>query len=187
MKDVMSSIDLSRYEADLAAAQAEVRRIREENAKLANALRGEPKGASRERLRRGAASLAAAKERVQAARVALQIARETGSPYGLLARDGRVVGTMAVAIPNGTPSAERSRLIDAALATELTSAARALGVVLAAPAERYTRERPGRDAEGRTLLDVAGRVEGDLLMPAVSKAAKNARTTGTRSTGTRST
>ncbi|MGK4002745.1 hypothetical protein WMF31_08995 [Sorangium sp. So ce1036] len=171
----MSSIDLSRYEADLAAAEAEVKRIRGENAKLADTFRGAPKEASREHLRRGAASLAAAKERAEAARVALRIAQETGSPYGLLAREGRVVGTVAVAIPVGTPSADRARLIDEALGAELTSAASALGVVLAAPAERYTRERPGRDPDGRTLLDVAGHVEGDVLMPAVSRAAKGAR------------
>jgi hypothetical protein len=45
-------------------------------------------------------------------------------------------------------------------------------VVLSATPSRYTRERPGRDAEGRTVLDVAGRVEGDLLTPAVGKGAK---------------
>ncbi|AUX46058.1 hypothetical protein SOCE26_075610 [Sorangium cellulosum] len=171
----MSSIDLSRYEADLAAAEAEVKRLRAENAKLADTYRGDPAEDARELLRRGAASLAAAKGRVEAARVALQIAQKTGSPYGLLARDGHVLGTVAVAIPGGTQSGERTRLIEEALSTELTAAARELGVVLAAPAERYTRERPGRDAEGRTVLDVAGRAEGDVLMPAVSKAAKNTR------------
>ncbi|WP_437980837.1 hypothetical protein [Sorangium sp. So ce117] len=171
----MSSIDLSQYEADVAAAEAEVTRIREANAELAEKYRGVPAEDAREILRRGAAALAAARERCDAARVALKLAQTTGSPHGLLAKDGVIAGSVAVAIPAGSSSGERARLVDEALSAELTGAARDLGVVLAAPAERYTRERPGRDAEGRTILEVSGHVEGDLLMPAVSKAAKNAR------------
>ena len=49
-------------------------------------------------------------------------------------------------------------------------------VVLAAAPERFTRERPGRDAEGRTILDISARVEGDTLVPAVSKSARLRRT-----------
>ncbi|WP_437955704.1 hypothetical protein WME76_29960 [Sorangium sp. So ce119] len=171
----MSSIDLSQYEADVAAAEAEVTRIREENALVAEEYRGDPSQDAHEVLRRGAASLAAARERLEAARVALKLAQKTGSPHGLLAQGGVVSGSVAVAIPPGTPSAERARIVEEALAAELTGAARELGVVLAAPTERYTRERPGRDAEGRTILDVSGHVEGDVLMPAVSRAAKSAR------------
>lgn len=171
----MSSIDLSQYEADVTAAEAEVTRIREANAGLAEAYRGDPAEGAHEILRRGAASLAAARDRLEAARVALKLAETTGSPHGLLAREGVVVGSVAVAIPAGSSSGDRARLIEAALSAELTDAARELGVVLAAPTERYTRERPGRDAEGRTLLDVSGHVEGDVLMPAVSRGAKNAR------------
>ncbi|XXX74107.1 hypothetical protein WMF30_41315 [Sorangium sp. So ce134] len=171
----MSSIDLSQYEAEVAAAEAEITRIREANAELAEEYRGDPGDGAREILRRGAASLAAARDRLEAARVALTLAQTTGSPHGLLAREGVVTGSVAVAIPAGSSSGERARLIEAALSAELTSAARDLGVVLAAPAERYTRERPGRDAEGRTILDVSGHVEGDVLMPAVSRGAKNAR------------
>ncbi|WP_437965296.1 hypothetical protein WMF04_37455 [Sorangium sp. So ce260] len=171
----MSSIDLSQYEAEVAAAEAEVTRIREANAELAEAYRGDPSEGAREILRRGAASLAAARDRVEAARVALKLAQATGSPHGLLAREGVIAGSVAVAIPAGSSSGERARLIEAALSAELTGVARDLGVVLAAPAERYTRERPGRDAEGRTILDVSGHVEGDVLMPAVSRSAKNAR------------
>jgi hypothetical protein len=40
----------------------------------------------------------------------------------------------------------------------------------------YTKEKPGRDDEGRTVIEVAGRVEGDRLVPAVSRASKNMRT-----------
>ncbi|KYF65497.1 MULTISPECIES: hypothetical protein [Sorangium] len=171
----MSSIDLSQYEADIAAAEAEVTRIREENAQVAEEHRGDRSADAHEVLRRGAASLAAARERLEAARVALKLALKTGSPHGLLAQEGVVSGSVAVAIPPGTPSGERARIVEAAVAAELTGVARELGVVLAAPADRYTRERPGRDAEGRTILDVAGHVEGDVLMPAVSRAARNAR------------
>jgi hypothetical protein len=48
-------------------------------------------------------------------------------------------------------------------------------VILSTVPSRYTRERPGRDAEGRTVLDVSGRAEGDLLVPAVSRASRNVR------------
>ncbi|WP_437776147.1 hypothetical protein [Sorangium sp. So ce1097] len=171
----MSSIDLSQYEADVAAAEAEVARIREENARLAEDYRLDPSADAHEILRRGAASLAAARDRLEAARVALKLAQTTGSAHGLLAKDGRVTGSVAVAVPPGTSSGERARIVEEALGAELTRVAREIGVVLAAPAERYTRERPGRDAEGRTILDVAGHVEGDVLMPAVTRSAKNAR------------
>ncbi|MGK3959928.1 hypothetical protein WMF38_43635 [Sorangium sp. So ce118] len=171
----MSSIDLSKYEADVAAAEAEVARIREENARLAEAYRDDPTQDTHEVLRRGAASLAAARDRCDAARVALKLAQKSGSPHGLLAQGGVVAGSVAVAIPPGTPSGARARIVEEALSAELTEAARELGVVLAAPVERYTRERPGRDAEGRTILDVSGHVEGDVLMPAVTRGAKNAR------------
>jgi hypothetical protein len=164
--------DPTRLEADLAAAEAEVARLREENGALADRFRAEPTDEARDRLRRGAASLAAARDRVEAARVALEIFRRSGSPHGLLAEAGRVVGSIAVPVPPGVSSAERARLIAAALSPQLLDAAKQLGVVLAASVERYARERPGRDAEGRTVLDVAARVEGDFLMPAVSKTAK---------------
>ena len=58
---------------------------------------------------------------------------------------------------------------------ELTEASNKLGIVMAASPAKYTRERPGRDAEGRTVLEVAGRVEGDQLVPAISRAAKSLR------------
>jgi hypothetical protein len=69
-------------------------------------------------------------------------------------------------------SKERERAIDDALAGPLGGAADQIAAVLAAEPVRYAKERPGRDAEGRTVFDVAGRVEGDRLVPAVSRAAK---------------
>lgn len=167
----MSSNDLSRLEANLDAAEAEVARLREENAQLAEAFRAEPTDDGREVLKRGAASLAAARDRVEAAKVALEVMRRTGSPHGLLAESGKVVGSTAVAIPAGTSSAERARRIEEALGGPLREAAQELGAVLGAAAEKYTRELPGRDEEGRTVLEVLGRVEGDVLVPA-SRTAK---------------
>jgi hypothetical protein len=136
--------------------------------------RAEPSEEGRAKRKQVAAALAAAREQVEAARVALALFQRGGSPYGLLPEKEKeqVLGTVAVAIPKGASSAERARLIAEALAPQLMEAAGALGVVVAASAERYTRERPGRDAEGRTVLDVVGRVEGDFLVPAVSKATR---------------
>jgi hypothetical protein len=167
--------ELSRLKADLDSAEADVTRIRADNAKLADTYRSEPTDDGREILKRAAASLAAARDRVEAARTALDIFTTTGSPHGLLAKDGRVVGSVAVTIPPGASREDRSQAINDALAEKLAEAAQKLGAVAAAAPERYTRERPGRDAEGRTILEVAGRVEGDALVPAVSKAAKNLR------------
>jgi hypothetical protein len=86
------------------------------------------------------------------------------------------VGTIAVKIPPGISSQERERTINDVLSTELSDAAKELGVVLAAAPDRFTREQPGRDAEGHTILEVAGRVEGDTLVPAVSRSARLRRT-----------
>lgn len=168
----MSSDEKAHLEADLAAAEADVARLRAENAELAAAFRAEPTEDGREVLKRAAASLASARDRVDAARAAITIFEKTGSAHGLLADAGKVSGTIAVAVKPGATREEREAAIDAALEGALDAAAEELGVVLATYPKAYTRERPGRDAEGRTVLEVAGRVEGDRLMPAVSRAAK---------------
>lgn len=162
--------------AELDAAEADVTRLRAENAKLADQFREDPSENNRELLKRAAASLAAARDRVEAAKTALAVFEKTGSHYGLLAKDGRVAGAVAVSIPPGVTSQQREKAINDVLSAELSDAAKELGVVLAAAPERFTRERPGRDAEGRTVLDVSGRVEGDTLVPAVSKSARLRRT-----------
>jgi hypothetical protein len=95
--------------------------------------------------------------------------------HGIIAKDGRVTGSIAVQIAPGTSHEARARAIDEALTEPLSNAAEELRVVLSAAPSRYTRERPGRDAEGRTVLDIGGRVEGDLLVPAVSRASQNMR------------
>jgi hypothetical protein len=127
-------------------------------------------------MKRGAASLSAARDREADARAALSIVKKTGSIHGLLAEEGRVAGSLAVQIPPGISREARENLIEAELTDKLTEAAESLGVVLAAAPMSYTKEKPGRDDEGRTVIEVAGRVEGDRLVPAVSRASKHMRT-----------
>lgn len=172
----MENPDLDRLEAALTEARADVARIRAENAKLADAYREDPSDSNREIMKRGAASLSAARDREAETRAAVAIVKKTGSLYGLLADEGRVAGSIAVLIPPGISREKREGLIEAELSGKLTDAAESLGVVLAAAPMSYTKEKPGRDDEGRTVIEVAGRVEGDRLVPAVSRASKNMRT-----------
>lgn len=172
----MSEDDQTRLAADVAAADADVTRLRAENADLAAAFREDPSDDGREGLKRAAASLAAARDRLDAARAVLAVFEKTGSIHGLVADNGKVTGTIAVAVPPGATRDEREAAVERALDEQLAAVADELGVVLAARPSSYTRERPGRDAEGRTVIEVAGRVEGDRLMPAVSRAAKFMRT-----------
>lgn len=148
-------------------AEQEVERLRKANAELAEGFRLDPSDDSKELLKRGAASLHAARERGLAAKAALAVFEKTGTPHGLVAGDGRVFGSVAVELAPGTPRAAREAAIGAALGEQLIEAAAELGVVLGTSSERYTRERPGRDSAGRTILDVLGRVEGDVLVPAL--------------------
>jgi hypothetical protein len=171
----MENPDLVRLEADLTEARDGVARIRAENAKLADAYRDDPSDSNREVMKRGAASLSAARDREAEARAAVAIMKKTGALHGLLAEEGRVAGSIAVLIPPGISRQKREELIEAGLDTKLTDAAEALGVVLAAAPMNYTKEKPGRDAEGRTVIEVAGRVEGDRLVPAVSRQSKSMR------------
>lgn len=171
----MENPDLARLEDALTEARADVARIRAENAKLADAYREDPSDSNREVMKRGASSLSAARDREAEARAAVAIMKKTGSRHGLLAEEGRVAGSIAVVLPPGISREKREDLIEAALGDQLTEAAESLGVVLAAAPRSFTKEKPGRDAEGRTVIDVAGRVEGDRLVPAVSRASKNMR------------
>jgi hypothetical protein len=157
---------LARLQSALSAAEADVERLRKQNAELADAFRAEPTDDGREALRRAAQSLHAARDRVEAARAKIAVFEHTGSEHGLVAEGGRVFGSIAVAIPPGTGQRAREEIIDAALSPTLTDRAAELGLVLAATPSRFVRELPGRDAEGRTVLEVAGRAEGDVLVPA---------------------
>jgi|HubBroStandDraft_6_1064221.scaffolds.fasta_scaffold1069117_2 hypothetical protein len=168
----MSEDEKARLEAEVTSAREAITRLRAENAALAEAFRADPSDANREALKRGAASLAGARDGLDAARASLAVFEKTGSPHGLIAEEGRVTGTVAVLVKPGTARQAREDAIEAELGARLDEAARELGVVLIAPPASYTKERPGRDTEGRTVLEVAGRVEGDRLVPAVSRAAK---------------
>jgi hypothetical protein len=169
----MSQDERATLTAEIVAADEVVQRLRGENAELAAQFRAEPTDETRELLKRAAASLAVARDRVDVAKAALRVFDKTGSPHGLVAEDGKVTGTIAVLVKPGTSQTEREAAIEQELAARLDEAVEELGVVLAAKPANFTRERPGRDAEGRTVLEVAGRVEGDRLVPAVSRAAKN--------------
>jgi hypothetical protein len=168
----MSTDEKARLQADVAAAEARVTRTRAENAELAEQFRAAPSDDGRELLKRAAASLAAARDELDATRASLTVFEKTGSPHGLVADHGKVTGTLAVTIKPGASREEREQAIEQVIGDRLDVAAEELGVVLATQPARFTRERPGRDAEGRTVLEIAGRVEGDRLVPAVSRAAK---------------
>ncbi|MEZ4295378.1 MAG: hypothetical protein R3B70_10415 [Polyangiaceae bacterium] len=166
------STALADAEAELSAAEADVTRLRAENASLADDFRSDPTEDKKEGLRRAAQSLHAARDRVEAARARLDLAKRTGSPYGVITEGGRVMGTIAVTIPPGVSRSEREKLIDEALAGALEGAAREMGLVLSASPSRYARERPGRDESGATVMDVAGRAEGDVLVPGMARSGR---------------
>lgn len=106
-------------------------------------------------------------EQHEDARRALRIFEIHGTEHGLLAEGEGVRGTVAVLVPPGASRQAREDAIDGVLGPLLTEAAASLGAVPSTSPERFTRERAGRDESGRTVLDVEGRVEGDLLFPAV--------------------
>ncbi len=163
----MSADERAQLEAEVAAAEADVTRLRAENTALAQAFREEPSNDGRELLKRAATSLAGARDRLDAAKATLTVFEKMGTPHGLVAEGGRVTGTIAVALKPGATSQEREKTIEETLDAQLDAAAEELGVVLAASPVKYTKERPRRDAEGRLVLEVAGREEGDRLVPAV--------------------
>src|SRR5262249_1380525 len=109
----MSEEDRARLEAEVAAAQEEVARLRADNAKMAGGSRAAPAGEGRELVKRAAASLSRARDRLDAARAALAVFEETGSPHGLVADEGRVIGTIAVAVKPRVSAEERERAIEA--------------------------------------------------------------------------
>jgi hypothetical protein len=168
----MTTDEKARLEAELEAAEAEVAAVRTDNTILAEDFRLDPDEQKRAALKLAAEKLGRARDRADAARAALEVLAKTGSPHGLVADRGRVTGTIAIAPRPGWSQKDRERAIDEALDEALVAAADELGVVLAAAPLKYTKERPGRDPEGRVVLEVAGRVEGDRLVPAVSRAAK---------------
>lgn len=92
--------------------------------------------------------------------------------HQLVAKNGKVSGTVAVKITGWASRREREQAINDALAGALSKASEELGVVLAATPVSYTKERPGRDSQGRMVLEVHGCIEGDVLLPSVRAATK---------------
>src|SRR5262245_54944979 len=141
----MTSTDArARLDAALAGAEADVARLRAENTALAEAFRAEPTDERREGLKRAAASLSAVRDRVGAARAALATFEKTGSEHGLVAEEGKVVGSIAIAVAPGASREAREQAIETALGAELARAAAELGAALGAAPARFVRERPGR-------------------------------------------
>ncbi len=145
--------------AAVKAAEAELSRVRAARAEA------DPNASSPERVAR-------ATEDLERARIAAWVFEATGDVHGLVVRDTDVLGSVPVEIPPGTGQEARAKLVDDAVGGPLGDRASELGAILAAAPSRFTRERPGRDAEGRTILDVRARLEGDRLVPAVSKASR---------------
>jgi hypothetical protein len=174
----MSSDARERLESVRKAAEAEVERLKGEHDKLAEKIAkvGDDSPDRRTELRRRKAMVVDARETLKDAEEALRLFDKTGKEHAIVAEGKRVFGSIAVRVPPGSSHEARGHAIDEELSGPLADVAEELGVVLAAAPSRYTRERPGRDAEGRTVLDVLGRIEGDTLVPAVSSASRNLRT-----------
>lgn len=78
-----------------------------------------------------------------------------------------VEGEAALRLEPGTRADAQHHTLDAALSSPLSDAAAELGLVLAARPSAYAFLQPGRDDEGRCRFVVRGRIEGDLLVPAL--------------------
>jgi len=77
-----------------------------------------------------------------------------------------VVGELALTIAPGTVAQVQSRAVDDALAGPLAEKAELMRAVLEAAPSRFTRQLPGKDAEGRVRFSIRARAEGDRLVPA---------------------
>ncbi len=148
-----------RFAEELRAAKAALDDARK--AKAAASREGAETGTAR-------ANVEALEFRVFEAERAHRIAERNGGELGVAIMGSEIVGLVAIRLAPGTGSDARAHAIDDVLATDLDDCARELGGVLAASPNRYARERPGRDAEGRTVLEVRGRLEGDRVVPAIA-------------------
>lgn len=159
--------------AEVAAAEAEIELLREAKAKRKEAADRDVSEEERTERKQLSTALNKARGRLEQARALLERYDMSGREHAIVVQGDRVKGTIAVRIPPGGSSEQRLQLLEDVLAEQLDAAVTELGVVLAAAPVKYVRERPGRNAEGQTIFDVDGLVEGDRLVPAV-KAAKTA-------------
>lgn len=121
-------------------------------------------GEATEDIRARIKSLEAALDAEETSRAIAEAPTE-GVGTAVVLRGDDVIGVVAVSIPPGSSKDARASAIDDALTPHLARLAEEASLVLAADAHSFARERPGRDAEGRTVLDVRGRVEGDRIVP----------------------
>jgi hypothetical protein len=164
-----------KLEAQVQAVEAEIKRLREQKVERKDAAERDVSDEERAERKQLSAALNKARDRLEEARAALERFDKSGQEHAVVVQGDRVAGSIAVHVPPGSSHDARMRLIDDALAEPLAAVVSELGVVLAAAPSKYVRERSGRDAEGRTVLDVDGAVEGDLLVPAVRQVHKPGR------------
>lgn len=175
MTNSNSSDVRDKLEAELKAAQDEVKRLQQERIRRKGD--GDAGVSQEERAERKTLSAELNRARARQEQAELVLARfvKSGQEHAVVAQGDRVAGSIAVVIPPGTSHEQRVTIIEDVLGDLLNAAADELGVVVSATPSRYVRERSGRDADGRTVLDVDGVVEGDLLVPAVRGGRKKGR------------
>jgi hypothetical protein len=171
----MNSDLRNKLEAEVKAAEAEIKRLREARAERKEAADGEVSQEERAERKALSAALNKARTRLEQAEAVLVRFEKSGQEHAVVVQGKSAAGTIAVRIAPGTSHEQRLQIIEDALTPQLAAAAEELGVVVAASPSRYARERSGRDADGRTVLDVDGVVEGDLLVPAARNAGKPGR------------
>jgi len=164
-----------RLAAEVQAAEADVERLKKAKAERKEAAERDVSEEERTERKHLSASLNKARARLEEAKEVLERFDKSGQEHAVVAQGKRVAGSIAVRVPPGSSHEARQQLIDDVLTGPLEAAASELGAVLAAAPSKYVRERSGRDAEGRTVLDVEGAVEGDLLVPAVRQVRKPGR------------
>lgn len=153
--------------AEVAAAEAEIELLRETKAKRKDAPDREVSEEERSERKQLSTAINKARGRLEQARSLLDRYEKSGREHAIVVEDEHVRGTIAVRIAPGGSSEQRLRLIEEVLTEQFDAVVSELGVVLAATPVKYVRERPGRDAEGQTIFDVDGLIEGDRLVPAV--------------------
>lgn len=109
----------------------------------------------------------------------LNIVRATGERYGVYVEDDLLQGILAVDLEPGTSQQHRHAVVVEAVNQALTARADELGLILTASPDRFARP-PRRDPSvdvpktqgSRLLVEVTGRIEGDYLVPAISRKSK---------------
>lgn len=164
-----------KLQAEVDSALGEIERLRTAKAERKDAADRDVSEEERAARKQISTALNKARERLDQARELLERFDKSGQEHAVVVQGNRVAGTLAVRVPPGSSQEARLQLIEDALTEPMTAATEELGVVLSATLSRYVRERSGRDSEGRTVFDVEGVVEGDVLVPAVRTAKKPGR------------